>query len=335
VSADIKTVTDRYPVRVPSFYAGLIERHNPACPIGRQALPALEELDDTEAADPLAEEAIAATPTLLKRYPGRALFLVSSACAMYCRFCNRKRLVGTDFDPELSWEETLRYLEGDRTTSEVILSGGDPLVLSAGKLSYLLERLRGIGHIKILRISTRIPVVHPEGLTDDHVRVLQEAAPLWVIVHVNHPREVTPQFIEMTGRIRRAGNMLVGHTVLLRGVNDCPHILLRLFTDLVRNSIKPYHLFQMDEVRGTGHFKVRIDRGLEIMRFLRMNASGLAIPQYTIDITGGLGKVPAESHCGDRYGDMVVVRGLDGRSGLYHDNGQASECLNCTVCLKT
>jgi lysine 2,3-aminomutase len=329
---EIESVGRVYPFRVPPYYAALMEPENPYCPIRLQAVPAIEELAQAGVVDPLGEHDISVTPTFLKRYPGRGVFLVGSQCAMYCRFCNRRRLVGRGFRPEESWEETLSHIEGNSEIREVILSGGDPLMLEPAALDYILSRLRRIGHIAVIRVSSRIPVVLPERV-EVHRKAIARSAPIWFIVHINHPKEITPEFLGAVKAFREAGATIVSHTVLLRRVNDCTHILARLFERLVEAGIKPYYLFQLDDVIGATHFKVRLDTGLAIMRSLRASLSGLCMPQYAVDITGGLGKIPLEGdYIKERNGDRLFMENLEGQRGVYDDNGVASRCNECGIC---
>lgn len=310
-----------------------MEIDNPFCPIRQQAIPSAEELQGEEDDDPLNEHDISITPVLLKRYPGRAVFLVSSQCAMYCRFCNRKRMVGRGWDPGEFFEESFRYLRNDTTIREVILSGGDPFMAPSGLLDDVLSRLRTMQHIKVIRISTRVPVVDPARMTGEHFRILEEHEPLWIVIHINHPHEITPEFLENVKRFRRSGCAMIGQTVLLRNINDCENILLKLFETLVAVGVKPYYLFQLDEVRGTRHFKVRLEKGIQIMKALRAKASGLAIPQYAVDITGGLGKVPIDHvYLKSRKGRKACIENLSGATGTYRDDGKKSRCHKCGLC---
>jgi lysine 2,3-aminomutase len=329
---EIESVGQVYPFRVPAYYAGLMERDNPFCPIRLQAVPSLEELAGTGVPDPLGEHSIAATPTFFRRYPKRGVFIVASQCAMYCRFCNRRRLVGTGFRPEEFWEESLQYLKRSTDITEVILSGGDPLMLDPDDLDRLLSRLRGIDHIKVIRISSRVPVVLPERL-EIHKKSLKRYGPLWFVLHVNHPREMTAESLGALRRLHEAGAYVVSQTVLLRRINDCPHILARLFERLVEVGVKPYYLFQLDDVMGATHFKVRLETGAAIMHALRASVSGLCLPQYALDITGGLGKIPLEgSYVKLREGDSVHMENLQGKEGVYGDDGQISRCNGCAIC---
>jgi lysine 2,3-aminomutase len=330
---DIGKVSLSHPLKIPEFYLSLMEKDNPRCPIRRQAVPTIEELSGGGGSDPLNESEASVTPTFIKRYPGRGVFLVNAECAMYCRFCNRRRLVGKGWDPEKYHDETLRYLKETDEINEVIVSGGDPLMLPGEELERVLSGLRAIPRIKTIRVSSRVPLVYPEGLSRKHFAALKKASPVWVVVHINHPREVTDYFIDVVKRMRQSGAVIISQTVLLRGVNDCPHIIARLFESLVSCGVKPYYLFQLDEVKGVQHFKVKLKKGVEIMRHLREHSSGLAVPQYALDITGGLGKVPVDyKYIKKRKGNKVVVEGLSGRIGLYRDDGKKSACLKCGLC---
>ena len=329
---EIGRVSAVYPFRAPRFYAGLMEKENLFCPIRLQALPTAAELGGQGVTDPLGEGRISVTPSFLKRYPGRGVFLVTAECAMYCRFCNRRRLVGSGFRPQDSREETLAYLERCDEIREVIISGGDPLMLEAAESDYVLGRLRKIGRIGVIRVSTRVPVVFPEGF-ERHRQTIKKHGPLWLIIHINHPREATPEFAGVVRALREADAVILSQTVLLRRINDCPHILARLFQKLVALGVKPYYLFQLDDVVGATHFKVRLETGMAIMRSLRGSASGLCIPHYALDITGGLGKIPLENgYVKAREGRLVFMENLYGEEGTYRDDGEESRCGRCGVC---
>ncbi len=322
--------------RIPRYYLNLIDLSNPLCPIRGQAIPSLAEDGEGGSEDPLGEEGISLTPILLRRHPDRCVFLVSSECAMYCRFCNRRRFAGKSVDPEPYLEESYSAIAEDASIREVILSGGDPFMLGAGKLASILERLRSMEKRLVIRISTRVPVVCPDILSPAHLKAIEAASPVWVILHINHPREITERSLAAIGSIRKAGGIPVSQTVLLRNINDCPHVLLRLFESLVMAGVKPYYLFQLDDVRGASHFKVRLERGRDIMAFLRLNASGLAVPQYALDIPGGLGKVPVDSeHVRHQEGTtMVQLVSPSGEVGYYDNNAEESVCMRCGICGK-
>jgi len=332
---EIQKVSGIFPFKIPEFYLTLAEKDNPACPLRRQSVPSEAELLSTGQDDPLDEQNYFITPSFIKKYPGRGVFLATSQCAMYCRFCNRRRLVGRGWNPKTSWEESFHHMECDENLREVIISGGDPFTLPVEDFSYMMKRLKSIERIQVIRISTRLPVVYPEGLKKDHIRALRKASPLWVVIHINHSREISPEFIDAINKLREAGVSMVSQTVLLRGVNDCPRILLKLFETLISIGIKPYYLFQLDEVRGAMHFKVNIEDGISIMHFLRKNGSGLAMPQYALDITGGLGKVPLDyQYLKKRDGTLLHLECPSGKNGLYTDNGKKGECQDCGICGK-
>jgi lysine 2,3-aminomutase len=333
VKSGIERVSRVYPFRIPEHYMSLIGREYPlSSPIGRQAIPSPDELLGVGRADPLNEGGSLKTPAFIQRYPGRGVFLVSAECAMYCRFCNRRRMVGKGWDPVPYREETLSYLEKEVGIREVIISGGDPFTLPPEDLDYILMRLKRMGKA-VVRISTRIPVVSPERLTEAHYRALKAGSPLWVVIHINHPEEISPPFIESVKRLRGAEAGLVSQTVLLRGVNDCPYILGSLFEGLIRHGVKPYYLFQLDEAKGVCHFKVRLKTGVDIMKALRRDLSGLAMPCYALDIPGGLGKVPVDYRYAEEEREGVVrVESPFGGSGTYDDDGAESRCAECGVC---
>ncbi len=329
---EIAEVSKIYPFRIPQYYANLMEKENPRCPLRLQAIPSSLELAPGGEKDPLAEGGIQLTPSLIRRYPKRAVFLVSSECAMYCRFCNRKRAIGRGAAWEGSVDETLGYLDKDREISEIILSGGDPLMLPPPQLGYILDRLCAIKRIDVIRISSRLPVVFPEAIQEGHFAVLRKHAPVWFVVHTNHPREITPQFAGVVTRLREAGAVLISQTVLLRGVNDAPDTLSRLFEGLVHLGVKPYYLFQLDDVRGAQHFKVKVHAGIALMKQLRRDLSGLCMPCYALDITGGLGKVPLEHrYVRKRQGKRLIVENAAGETGVYMDDGAEPESQNDNI----
>ncbi len=321
-------------VRISRYYLNLIDFKDPFCPIRAQAIPSSKEAERSGEDDPLGEALYSVTPILIKRHPDRCVFLVSSECAMYCRFCNRRRFAGKAIDPDPFIEESLAVIEHDPDIREVILSGGDPLMLEAEKLRAILGRLRSMKKRLTIRLSTRLPVVHPDGLTAGHLKAIRDASPIWLVIHVNHPKEVTPRFLKKIGSLRKAGASIVSQTVLLRNVNDCPHVLLDLFESLVEAGIKPYYLFQLDDVVGASHFKVGLSRGRDIMAFLRLHASGLAIPRYALDIPGGLGKIPVDPEHVQflEKTTMVKLTSPDGKIGYYNDNAEESVCMRCGIC---
>lgn len=294
-SADMETlepVITRYPMRITRYYLGLIE--SPGDPIWRQCIPDPEELTDNQQSDPLNEEGLSPVPGLIHRYPDRVVWLVSHQCAVYCRFCLRKGRVGClgKDAGHVDHNECLNYIADNPDIRDVILSGGDPLLLDDEMLATILAGLRRISHVEIIRIGTRTPVTLPERITAKLCRILKRFHPLFVNTHFNHPREITEASARACARLADAGIPLGNQTVLLRGVNDRPEVMKRLMQQLLAIRIRPYYIHQMDLVQGTGHFRTKIDRGLEIMAALRGHTSGLATPYYVVDLPGGRGKVP-------------------------------------------
>ena len=296
-----------YPLRITPHYLGLIRE--PGDPIWRQVVPDIRELEArglTE--DPLNEEGLSPAPGVVHRYGDRVLFLVAGHCAAYCRFCTRKRLVGRT---RTSFAEVMGGIDYIRKTPEVrdvLLSGGDPLLMEDRLLQEILGQLRHIPHVEIIRIGTRLPVTLPERITENLCAVLKKYHPLFVNTHFNHPREITPESTEACARLADAGIPLGNQTVLLRGVNDSADVLMDLFRKLLQMRVRPYYLHQMDLTAGTDHFRTTVDSGLEIMARLRGQLSGLGIPAYVIDLPGGRGKVPLLPDYLQSKGDQVVLR---------------------------
>ena len=291
--APLDAVADQYPMRITPYYRSLIREVGD--PIWRQAVPDTLELRDSVcSADPLDEENQSPVPNLVHRYPDRVLFLVCAECAMYCRFCTRKRKVGGE-DMIINGETIARGLDYIRQHPEirdVILSGGDPLLLADEKLDGILTALRAIPHVEIIRIGSRIPVVLPQRITPGLIRVLRKHHPLYLNTHFNHPDEITETSAKACTRLADAGIPLGNQTVLLRGVNDNPAVIKRLMQKLLAIRVRPYYLYQADLVQGTDHFRTSVAEGLAIVRALRGHTSGLGVPAYVIDAPGGGGKIP-------------------------------------------
>ena len=283
-------------VDVTPYFAGLMDPTDPDCPIRRQIIPTSQELVpfSAEMVDSLNEDADSPVPGLVHRYPDRVLMLVTTQCASYCRYCTRSRIVG---DPGLQfsrrdYERQIDYIAATPQIRDVLLSGGDPLTIPQRVLEDLLTKLRAIPHVEIIRIGTRVPVFLPQRITEDLVAMLRRFHPLWMNVHFNHAKEITPEVTTALGRLADAGIPLGCQTVLLAGVNDCPHVIKELCHKLVMNRVRPYYLYQCDLVQGAGHFRTPVSVGLEIMEALRGHTSGYAIPTYVIDAPGGGGKIP-------------------------------------------
>ncbi len=292
----LSKVITTFPMRINPYFLELI--HNSGgekSPLWPQAVPNIAELhDDTCIQDPLGEEHLSPVPNVVHKYPDRVLFLVSNQCAMYCRFCTRKRKVGTSrmtITPE-TLKQGYAYLQDNPQVREVLLSGGDPLLLEDEQLETILSKLKNISHIEVIRIGSRVPSTLPMRITPQLVNILRRFHPLYINTHFNHPLEITPESSKACRRLADGGIPLGNHTVLLRGINDDLKTIKLLLLGLLQIRVKPYYLFQADLTSGTNHFRTPTRQGLDIMRGLIGNISGLAIPTYAVDAPGGKGKIP-------------------------------------------
>jgi len=314
----LEQVAEQYPMRVNPYYLSLIKSVDD--PIWRQAVPSEKELYASVChIDPLDEENQSPVPNLVHRYPDRALFLVCSECAMYCRFCTRKRKVGGE-NMQVNRETIERgidYLREHTEIRDVIVSGGDPLLLSDEKLDWILGELRAIPHIEIIRIGSRIPVVLPQRITMGLIRVLRKYQPIYLNTHFNHPDEITATSAKACARLADAGIPLGNQTVLMRGINDDPVIMKRLMQKLLAIRVRPYYIYQADMVQGTDHFRTSVEEGIEIIRALRGHTSGLGVPAYVIDAPGGGGKIPILPDYLQSVGDVVVLKNYLGDTYSY------------------
>lgn len=298
----VEAVARRYPVAVTPAMVALIDRGNPADPIARQFLPDVRELDQRpeEDPDPIGDEAHSPVPGVVHRYLDRVLLKLTHVCPVYCRFCFRREVVGPGGPQALAdaaLDRALGYIAAHSRIWEVILTGGDPFMLSPRRIANVTGRLSAIPHVKVLRWHTRVPVADPARVSPGLVSALKaNSATTYVALHANHPRELTPAAREACARIIDAGIPMLSQSVLLRGVNDSPDTLADLMRAFVETRIKPYYLHHPDMAPGTGHFRLSIAEGQAIVRALRGRISGLAQPTYVLDIPGGHGKVPAGPH---------------------------------------
>ncbi|KAB2648818.1 MAG: KamA family radical SAM protein [Verrucomicrobiota bacterium] len=307
---------------ITPYFFNLIDRNNPDCPIRRQMIPRSDEMliSEGEQLDSLGEDEHSPVPGLVHRYPDRVLFLVTDRCAAYCRYCTRSRLVSNaqdyNFHPE--YEQGLRYIEAHPEIRDVLLSGGDPLLLSDKKIEHLLSRLRAIPHVEFIRIGSRIPVFLPQRITPELTDIFKKYGPIWMSIHVNHPKECTAELKAACERLAFAGVPLGNQSVLLRGVNDDAEIMKALVHRLLRMRVRPYYLYQMDLITGGSHFKVDVRKGLEIIRALRGHTTGYAIPQYVIDAPGGGGKVPMNPDFVESITDEeIIFKNYEGKTFKY------------------
>ncbi|MBM4018553.1 MAG: KamA family radical SAM protein [Planctomycetes bacterium] len=295
-AAGVAEAARKFPLAVTPYYASLIRTPDASDPIFRMAVPDARELLDPPflSDDPLAEDADMPVPGLVHRYADRALLLVTTTCATYCRHCTRKRLAGAK-ESTISparLAQAVAYLRSQPRVRDVIISGGDPLTMSSESLGRVLAAVRAVPTVEIIRIGTRAPVVLPQRITDELVGMLRRHHPLWMNTHFNHPRELTCEAAEACARLVDAGIPLGNQSVLLRGINDRPEVMEELVRGLVRMRVRPYYLFQCDLVRGVEHFRTPLARGIEIMKYLRGRVGGLAIPLFAVDAPHGGGKVP-------------------------------------------
>jgi lysine 2,3-aminomutase len=307
---------------ITPYFFNLIDRNDPNCPIRKQVIPRAGELvlSEGEMLDSLDEDGHSPVPGLVHRYPDRVLFLVTDRCAAYCRYCTRSRLVSNaqdyNFHPE--YEQGLRYIEAHPEIRDVLLSGGDPLLLSDKKLEHLISRLRAIKHVEFIRIGSRIPVFLPQRITPELCEIFKKYGPIWLSIHVNHPKEATAELKAACERLSFAGVPLGNQSVLLAGVNDDVEVMKALVHRLLRMRVRPYYLYQMDLITGGAHFKVDVRKGLEIIRGLRGHTTGYAVPQYVIDAPGGGGKVPMNPDYVEKItDDEVVFRNYEGTRFSY------------------
>ena len=303
---------------VTPHYFNLIERENPGCPIRRQIIPHVGEgaFSAAEMTDPCGEDSHMPVPGLVHRYPDRVLFLVTDRCAAYCRYCTRSRVVSGAGEQELhtDFDEAIAYLEKHTEIRDVLLSGGDPLLFSDGKLDALLTRLRAIPHIEFLRIGTRVPIFLPQRITPELCRMLQKHHPLWMSIHTNHPRELTTEVRDALAMLANHGVPLGNQSVLLAGVNDSLPVMKSLVQKLLRCRVRPYYLYQCDLIQGSAHLRAPVHKGIEIIEGLRGHTTGYAIPQFVIDAPGGGGKVPINpSYVFFHDKEKVVFRNFEGR----------------------
>lgn len=302
---------------ITPYFFNLIDPLDPECPVRRQVIPRIEEMTYAPAdmADPCGEDHDMPVPGLVHRYPDRVLFLVTDRCASYCRYCTRSRVVSGvgEQELELDFDRAINYLKEHTEVRDVLLSGGDALLLSDKKLHSLLRRLRDIEHIEFLRIGSRVPIFLPQRITPELCAMLKEFHPLWMSVHVNHPKELTVEVREALGRLADAGIPLGNQSVLLRGVNDDPEVMKVLVQKLLRCRVRPYYLYQCDLIQGSSHLRTSVSKGLEIIENLRGHTTGYAIPQYVIDGPGGGGKIPVNpDYVLAKMPDRIVLRNYKG-----------------------
>ncbi|MBN2588741.1 MAG: lysine 2,3-aminomutase [Sedimentisphaerales bacterium] len=325
IQEDFKKTTSKFPMSITPYYLSLVDTDNLLNdPVFKQSFPSPSELIVTrsEMSDPLHEDKDSPVPGITHRYPDRVLFLVSNMCSMYCRHCTRKRQVG-DIDSIPDKEQIKKGIEYIRNTPrirDVLLSGGDPFLLSDEKLDWILSELRSIEHLEIIRIGTRTPVVLPFRITDDLVSILKKYHPVWINTHFNHPRELTSSSRNALAKLADAGIPLGNQSVLLAGVNDCPRIMRSLVHKLAYSRVRPYYLYQCDLSKGLAHFRTPVGKGIEIIESLIGHTSGFCVPTYVIDAPGGGGKIPVMPHYLISWStNKVILRNYEGVITTYKE----------------
>lgn len=315
---------------ITPYYASVIRPDDPADPVRKTMVPTTAEFvqGPGEAADPLAEDHQMPVPGLVHRYPDRVLFLVTTFCSTYCRYCTRARMVGHAREchsNKRQYEVALDYIAAHPEVRDVLVSGGDPLTMADDRLDWLLSRLRAIPHVEFVRIGTKVPTVLPQRITRDLTRMLRRYHPLWISIHFMHPNELTPEVGEACERLADAGIPLGSQTVLAQGVNDDVETMKRLVHGLLKIRVRPYYLYQCDPISGSGHFRTPVSKGLEIVGALWGNTTGYACPKFVIDAPSGGGKIPVfpETVVG-RDGSKLTLRNYEGQLYHYPDPGVPS-----------
>ncbi len=321
----VECASSRFPFAITPYYMSLLDPLSADHPIRRTVVPVIEELhvSPEEAEDPLGEERDSPVPGIVHRYPDRVLFLVTSFCSTYCRYCTRSRFVGhvrNGHGGRRRWAGAIEYISSHREVRDVLISGGDPLTLSDEALEWILRRVRAIPHVEIIRIGTKVPVVLPQRITKELTRMLRKFHPLWMSIHFTHPDELTDEVYEACARLADAGIPLGSQTVLLTGINDSVDVMKALVQRLLMARVRPYYLYQCDLIPGSRHFRTPVAKGFEIIEGLWGHTTGYAVPSYVIDAPGGGGKIPLlPSYLQEVRGDTVVLKNYEAKPFYYPD----------------
>jgi len=324
--AAIDASKGRMATAITPYFATLMSRTDPNCPIRRQALPTLQEIHFSphDLFDPCAEDENSPVHGLVHRYPDRVLLLVTDKCAVYCRYCTRRRMVGSSEKciTEEEMDEAISYIQATKKVRDVLISGGDPLLLEDDHLERILTKLRKIPHVEIVRIGTRVPVTLPQRITPALTNMLKKYHPLWMSIHFSHPKEITKEVRRSCGLLSDAGIPLGSQTVLLRGINDKPSIMKRLMHELLKTRVRPYYIYQCDLAMGTEHFRTPIAVGINIIEKLRGHTTGYAVPSFVIDAPGGGGKIPVgPTYLISQDKGRMILRNYQGKVFEYQEPG--------------
>ncbi|MDD2197649.1 MAG: lysine 2,3-aminomutase [Bacteroidales bacterium] len=322
---------------ITPYYLSLIDPNNPNCPVRKQAVPSAAEthVSPADLMDPLHEDEDSPVPGLTHRYPDRVLFLITDMCSMYCRHCTRRRFAGQKDAslPKDNIDKGIEYIAAHPEVRDVLLSGGDALLVSDKRLEEIIKRLRDIPHVEIIRIGTRTPVVLPQRITDDLVNMLKKYHPVWLNTHFNHANEITPESAEACAKMANAGIPLGNQSVLLRGINDCPNIMKKLVHKLVMIRVRPYYIYQCDLSMGLEHFRTPVSKGLEIIESLRGHTSGFAVPTFVVDAPGGGGKTPVmPQYVISQMPGKVILRNFEGVIASYTEPTDYVNDCQCEDC---
>ena len=314
---NLKKALTKFTMEITPYYAALMDPEDPNDPVRLQSVPRIAELHDdpSDLSDPLHEDVDSPVPGLTHRYPDRVLLLVTNICSMNCRHCTRRRLVGNEDQdlPDNYIAKAIEYISQHPEVRDVLISGGDPLVLSDSRLESIISRIRAIEHVEIIRIGTRAPVVMPMRITDSLVNMLKQYHPIYVNTHFNHAKEITQEAREALAKLADAGIQLGNQSVLLKGLNDTPEIMKQLLHKLLTVRVKPYYIYQCDLSMGISHFRTTIARGIEIMESLRGHTTGMAVPTFVVDAPGGGGKIPVMPNYVMVMGEKrVILRNYEG-----------------------
>ena len=307
---------------ITPYWATLMDSQKPNCPIRKQSVPTKHEFEisTTDMVDPLSEDKDSPVPGLVHRYPDRVLLLVTDMCATYCRHCTRRRLVGSEdkLAKPHKLDQAFDYIRSNKRIRDVLISGGDPLVMSDERLEEILKTLKSISHVHFVRIGTRVPVTMPMRITSELLSMFKKYSPLWMSIHFNHPKEITKRVVRACNSLVDNGIPLGSQTVLLKGVNDRPYIMKRLMHELLRIRVRPYYIYQCDLSTGIGHFRTPVGVGINIMERLRGHTSGYAIPTYVVDAPGGGGKIPVSpNYIISQAKGVFTLRNYEGKAFTY------------------
>ena len=322
---------------ITPYYMSLVDVNDPNCPVRKQAIPSISEtyIAKADLLDPLHEDGDSPVPGLTHRYPDRVLFLITDMCSMYCRHCTRRRFAGQNDSatPDDNIEKGIQYIANTPQVRDVVLSGGDALLISDEKLEYIIKRLREIPHVEIIRIGSRTPVVLPQRITDDLANMLKKYHPIWLNTHFNHPNEITAESTEACAKLANAGLPLGNQSVLLRGVNDCSNIMKRLVHGLVKMRVRPYYIYQCDLSMGLEHFRTPVSKGIEIIESLRGHTSGFAVPTFVVDAPGGGGKTPVmPQYVISQMPGKIIMRNFEGVITTYTEPTDYHNECHCPDC---